>query len=96
MEAAEGVHRFDDSYVNMPTILRQIGFEFIIRTHDHLPPHVHVLHGGTEVLINLGADDILPSIREVRRMGNRNISRALLIAIENNEMFLARWREIHG
>jgi len=29
-------------------------------------------------------------------MINRNISRALLIAIQNNEMFLARWREIHG
>jgi len=80
----------------MPTILRQGGFEFIIRTHDHLPPHVHILHDGTEVLIYLGTGDSLPSIREVRRMNNRNISRALLIAIQNNEIFLARWREIHG
>ena len=80
----------------MPTILRQDGFEFIVRTHDHLPPHVHVLHGGTEVLIYLGTGDDLPSIREVRQMNNRNISRALLTAIENNEMFLTRWREIHG
>jgi len=80
----------------MPTILRQSGFEFIIRTHDHLPPHIHVLHGGAEVLINLGLDDGLPSIREVRRMNIRNVSRALLIAIENNRIFLARWREIHG
>ena len=84
------------SFINMPTILRQSGFEFIIKTHDHLPPHVHVLHGGTEVLINLGTNDNLPSIREVRRMNNRNISRALLIAIENNDVFLACWREIHG
>jgi hypothetical protein len=80
----------------MPTILRQSGFEFIIRTHDHLPPHIHVLYGGTEVLINLGTSDNLPSIREVRRMSNRNISRALLITIQNNEIFLGRWREIHG
>jgi hypothetical protein len=80
----------------MPTILRRSGFEFVIRTHDHLPPHVHVLHGGTEVLINLGLHNNLPSIREVRRMNNRNISRALVIAIQNNGMFLARWQEIHG
>jgi hypothetical protein len=80
----------------MPTILRQSGFEFIIRTHDHLPPHVHVLRGGTEVLIYLGTGDDLPSIREVRRMNNRNISRALLITIQTNETLLACWREIHG
>jgi hypothetical protein len=61
-----------------------------------LPPHVHVLHGGTEISINLGTSGSLPSIREVRRMSDRNISRALLIAIQNNETFLARWREIHG
>ncbi|MDQ3131038.1 MAG: DUF4160 domain-containing protein [Acidobacteriota bacterium] len=61
-----------------------------------MPPHIHVLRGGAEVLINIGLDDGLPSIREVRRMNNRNVSRALLIAIENNRIFLARWREIHG
>ncbi len=80
----------------MPTILRCNGFEFVIRTHDHLPPHVHVFYGETEVSINLGLDKDLPSVRKIRRMNNRNVSRALLIVIENNELLLDNWRKIHG
>ena len=80
----------------MPTILRQSGFEFVIRTHDHLPPHVHVLLAGTEVVLNLGMESRLPFVREMRGMSNRNIRRALEIAVENNEAFLAEWRRIHG
>ena len=80
----------------MPTILRQSGFEFVIRTHDHLPPHVHVLHGGTEVVLNLGMEGNLPFIREMRGMPARNIRRALEITVENNEIFLIEWRRIHG
>lgn len=68
----------------MPTIFRQSGFEFVIRTHDHLPPHIHVLHGGTEVVLNLGMKDNLPFIREMRGMTARNIRRALEITVENN------------
>ncbi len=80
----------------MPTILRRSGFEFVIRTHDHLPPHVHVLHGGTEVVVNLGIEDNLPFVREMRGMSDRQIRRALDIAVENNEIFLIEWRRIHG
>ncbi|CAN5845244.1 hypothetical protein BH20ACI4_BH20ACI4_07180 [soil metagenome] len=80
----------------MPTILRRNGFEFVIRTRDHEPPHVHVLYAGTEVLFNLGIADEMPLIREVRGMNRRNVRRAFEIAVENNEMFLMRWREIYG
>ena len=80
----------------MPTILRQSGFEFVIRTHDHLPPHVHVLHGGTEVVLNLGMEGNTPFVREMRGMAARNIRRALEITVENNEVFLIEWRRIHG
>jgi len=80
----------------MPTILRRSGFEFVIRTHDHLPPHVHVLHGGTEVVVNLGIEGNLPFVREMRGMSDRHIRRALDIAVENNEIFLIEWRRIHG
>lgn len=80
----------------MPTILRRSGFEFVIRTHDHQPPHIHVLHGGTEVVLNLGMEGNLPFVREMRGMSDRNIRRALEIAVENNETFLIEWRRIHG
>jgi NADPH-dependent glutamate synthase beta subunit-like oxidoreductase len=80
----------------MPTILRRNGFEFVIRTRDHEPPHVHVLYAGTEVLFNLGIGDDMPTIREIRGMNRQNVRRAFEIAVENNEMFLARWREIYG
>ncbi|HSK70557.1 MAG TPA: DUF4160 domain-containing protein [Pyrinomonadaceae bacterium] len=80
----------------MPTILRRGGFEFVIRTRDHDPPHVHVFLAGTEVLFNLGIESEMPTIREVRGMNQRNVRRAFEIVIENNEIFLARWREIYG
>ena len=80
----------------MPTILRRSGFEFVIRTHDHLPPHVHVLLAGTEVVLNLGMEDNPPFVREIREMSDRNIRRALEIALEKNEAFLIEWRRIHG
>jgi Domain of unknown function (DUF4160) len=80
----------------MLTILRQNGFEFVIRTRDHLPPHVHVFLAGTEVVLNLGIDKNTPLIRELRGMQDRNIRRALEITVENNELFLAEWWRIHG
>jgi hypothetical protein len=80
----------------MPTILRQNGFEFVIRTRDHLPPHVHVFLSGTEVVLNLGIDKKTPLIRELRGMQTRNIRRALEITVENNELFLAEWWRIHS
>ncbi len=80
----------------MPTILRQNGFEIVIRTHDHEPPHVHVFRGGTEVIINLGIGAGFPAIRDVNGMSRQNVRRAFEIAVQNNGMFLRRWREIHG
>jgi len=64
--------------------------------HDPLPPHVHVLHGGTEVVVNLGMEGNTPFVREMRGMSDRQIRRALDIAVENNEIFLIEWRRIHG
>jgi hypothetical protein len=76
----------------MPTILRRGGFEVMIFTHDHLPPHVHVFKGGAEALI-----DLLPvSIRENYRMSRRNMRKAVAIVSANQELLLQAWDEIHG
>lgn len=80
----------------MPTIFRQSGFEFLNRTRDHEPPHIHVFYAGEEVLFNLGTDGGAPTIRELRGMNRRNARRAFEIVVQNNEMFLARRREIYG
>jgi hypothetical protein len=80
----------------MPVVLRINGFRFIIRTADHLPPHVHVFRAGTEVEINIGLNGELPTIRAIVTMSNRDMKRALEIAAENNDLLLRRWHEIHG
>ncbi|MBI1279231.1 MAG: DUF4160 domain-containing protein [Anaerolineaceae bacterium] len=39
----------------MPTVLREAGYQFIIFTSDHYPPHVHVRREGklAKLLLNL-------------------------------------------
>jgi len=80
----------------MPTVLRTHGFEVAVRPRDHGPPHVHVLHGGEEVVILLGVGGIIPRIRENRGMSGRNIRKAMDIVTANNDMFLQEWQKIHG
>lgn len=79
----------------MPTILRSNGFQFVIYPNDHEPPHVHIFRSGTELIIELGVDRAEPMIRDVYRMGSRDIALALAITRANNDMFLARWREVY-
>ncbi len=66
----------------MPTILRQGGFEFRIRTRDHEPPHIHIFRGGTEVVINLGVGTESPAIRDINGMNRQNVRRAFEITIQ--------------
>ncbi|MGI9034664.1 MAG: DUF4160 domain-containing protein [Pyrinomonadaceae bacterium] len=67
----------------------------MIRTRDHAPAHVHIFRAGTEVIINLGVDG-KPAIRDINGMSRQNVVRALAITVQNNKMFLRRWREIYG
>ena len=60
----------------MPTILRQDGFEVMIYTRDHEPPHVPVWHAGTELVINLDPLEI----RENNGMFPNNSRKAFDIA----------------
>lgn len=80
----------------MPTVLRRDGFAVRIYTDDHAPAHVHCLHGGEEIIINLGDAHTAPAIREVKGMRAANARRAVEIVEENRETLLAEWRRIHG
>jgi len=73
----------------MPTVLRRDGFEVVINTHDHAPPHVHVYRGGEAVVINLedgGLRDIYMKPRPLRQ--------ARELVMEHREFLLAEWERI--
>lgn len=80
----------------MPTIHREDGFEIVIRTLDHPPPHVHVLHAEEEVVFNLGSGAEPPSLRRVVDMKPSNARRALRIVERNRDALLAAWEKYHG
>ena len=58
----------------MVTILdrRRFGYDVVIYSKDHLPAHVHVLRGGSEVLININDWSIIENYgfrsREIRQI----------------------------
>jgi hypothetical protein len=73
----------------MPTVLRESGFQVIILTHDYIPMHVHVKHGGESITIdleNLG-------LRQVY-LSDRNIHKALRLVEDNRDFLIAEWRRI--
>jgi len=75
----------------MPTILRQDGFEVMIYTRDHEPPHVHVWRVGTELVINLEPLDL----RENNGMLPNNARKAFDIVAYNQTDLLIAWRRLH-
>ena len=79
----------------MPTIFRQGGFDVRIRPRDHPPPHVHILYGREEVVINLGVGINDAHIRDNRGMRRANIRRAMDIVTANNSNFLIEWRRFY-
>lgn len=80
----------------MPIVLRLGGFEIRIRTRDHLPPHVHVWHSGTEVVILLGTERDVPTVRDKRGMSERNMRRTLELVAQNQQILLMEWTRIYG
>jgi thiazole synthase ThiGH ThiG subunit len=77
--------------LEMPTILRQDGFDVMIYTDDHPPAHSHVWKAGGELVVNLGDDDTPPSIRSGNgRMSPRDARRAVIIVEDNQQVLLVR------
>jgi hypothetical protein len=80
----------------MVTIHRERGFEVLIHKADHPPPHVHVLYGDEELLINLGSGEGLPSVRTNHGMRLPNVRRVVRIVERHLDQLRAAWEEIHG
>ena len=74
----------------MPTVLREGGFEFRIYTHDHLPPHVHVIKAGESAVILIETIEV----RDNTGMSGRNLRRAQEIVAENATFLASEWERI--
>lgn len=81
----------------MPTVLQVDGFAVRIRLppREHGPPHVHVHKAGGEAIIELGAPGESCFLREVHRMKNADILRAVRIVEANTERITDYWRKYH-
>ncbi|MFQ8431887.1 DUF4160 domain-containing protein [Amaricoccus sp. W119] len=79
----------------MVTIHRAHGLRIVIYTDDHEPAHLHVFGDG-HAKINLTGPDGGPELVWAEDMKRNEVRRAMAVVTENREMFLARWREIHG
>jgi hypothetical protein len=71
----------------MPTVLRVDGFKFSFYAGDHDPPHVHVRHGGTHVIIEIASG----GVRRIGGMRDPDVKRALAIVKEHREALLVAW-----
>lgn len=79
----------------MVTIHRAHGLRVIIFTDDHAPAHVHVFGDG-QARINLIGPDGFPALVWAEDMKANDLRRAMQVVRDQQELFLARWREIHG
>jgi len=79
----------------MVTIYRAHGLRVIIFTDDHEPAHLHVFGDG-QVKINLIGPDGAAALVWAQGMKGNDVRRAVQIVQDQQEAFLARWREIHG
>jgi hypothetical protein len=65
-----------------------------IDSHDHEPPHVHVVGDG-EMKILLGDDDSDPVVVYSRGMKFGDAKKALEAVTESKAWLLDEWRRIH-
>lgn len=82
----------------LPTVIRSGGFSvrILLPPREHGPPHVHVVRGGAEVVIRLGATGESVKLVEVHGMKASNVVRAVrLVGIWKDDL-LATWEAIHG
>jgi hypothetical protein len=80
----------------MPTVLRLPGLRVAIFTHDHPPPHVHVLSPDGEAVFLLNCPDGPLTLREDQGLGLRECNRIGKELAAHVAVLCAKWREVHG
>ena len=79
----------------MVTVYRAHGLRVIIFTDDYEPAHVHVFGDG-QTKINLVGPDGVPTLAKAEGMKANDLRRAMQMVRDQQEQFLAIWREFHG
>ena len=79
----------------MVTIFRAHGLRIVIFSDDHEPAHVHVFGDGHAKINLLGANG-QPELVWAEGMKRNEVRRAMEVVTEQQAVFLARWRKIHG
>lgn len=82
-------------YFKMPTIAIVDGFQILLYTHEHMPPHVHVRKDGAELRVLIGLTASLWSITS-GDPSNREVRRAVAAVQRHLEACNDTWRRIHG
>ncbi len=77
----------------MPRIFEKDGFVFFFYSNDHRPIHVHVRYGGGEAVFNV-EDDV--ELRESHGLKVKELSKAELLARQNQELIWEKWHEHIG
>ena len=78
----------------MSTVLRADGYQVVVYTRDHLPPHVHVFLGGGEEEVVVCLDPV--AIREIRGMRLQHVVAAVRVVEDHAGLLMMKWREVHG
>ena len=79
----------------MVTVLRAGGLRVVIFVDDHPPAHVHVFGDG-QAKINLHGAAGVPELIWADGMTRGEVRRAMQVVVEEQELLLARWEDIHG
>jgi hypothetical protein len=77
----------------VPTLIREAGFEVRIYTLDHPPPHVHVAKGGAIVKIDLSTHH---AIEIVGAISDRDVKRAETLVARNAQFLRLEWEKLHA
>jgi hypothetical protein len=88
---------------NMPTVIVQDGFELVVRSNDHEPPHAHVFKGGQTCRVAIGEPGIEPPWHfpwknpSKTTLRQKEIARAIVLIGQHQDALCAKWKEItHG
>ena len=72
----------------MPTVFTEDGYRFFFYSNEHLPLHVHVVHGGGEAVFEVGEDVVL---KETRGMSLKDLTKAQRLAKKNRKLIKEKW-----
>lgn len=77
----------------MPKVFEKDGFVFFFDSNDHSPIHIHVRYGGGEAVFNVEVD---VELRDSHGLKVKELSKAELLAIENQTLIQEKWHEHFG